>query len=91
MQHPRTPLWTNTITGDGKLDVTGAVINEGNIKQSTVTITEAGSLDTDVNNIVATDGITNDGTLTYTGEGINKNEITGDGNLTIAVTVINST
>ena len=83
----------NTITGEGSLEITGDVINadEGNIKQSEVTITEDASLETNVNNIVATDGITNDGVMTYTGEGTNKNEITGDGNLTIEGTVTNST
>ena len=83
----------NTITGEGSLEITGDVINsdEGNIKQSEVTITEDASLQTNVNNIVATEGITNEGEMTYIGEGTNKNEITGDGNLTIEGTVINST
>ncbi|MBR3628769.1 MAG: autotransporter domain-containing protein, partial [Elusimicrobia bacterium] len=64
---------------------------KGNIKQSTVTITTEGSLITDVNNVVATDGIGNEGAMTYTGEGTNKNEITGSGDLTIDGKVINST
>ena len=81
----------NTITGEGSLEVSGEVVNEGNIKQSEVTITEGANLETNVNNIAATDGVTNDGTMTYTGEGTNKNEIAGEGNLTIAGTVTNST
>ncbi|MBQ4178178.1 MAG: autotransporter-associated beta strand repeat-containing protein, partial [Elusimicrobia bacterium] len=68
------------------MKISGDVINaddKGNIKQTTVTIDEGASLETNVNNIVATDGITNDGEMTYTGEGTNSNKITGTGNLTI--------
>ncbi len=79
----------NVITGEGSLKVTGEVVNEASVKQSEVEIT--GSLETDVNNIVATDGITNDGTLTYTGEGTNKNEISGSGDLVVEGTVENAT
>ena len=81
----------NVISGDGSLKVTGEVVNEASVKQSEVEITAEGSLETDVSNIVATDGITNDGSLTYTGEGTNKNDISGEGNLTIEGTVENAT
>ncbi|MBR4632742.1 MAG: autotransporter domain-containing protein, partial [Elusimicrobia bacterium] len=81
----------NTITGDGSLKVSGDVANEASVKQSEIEITEDGSLVTDVNNVVATDGITNDGSLTYTGNSTNKNEIAGDGDLTIDGTIENAT
>ena len=62
------------------------------IKQSTITISDAdSSLEGDINTIVATEKIANEGLLVYEGEGINKNVIEGTGNLTIDGTIENST
>ncbi|MBQ4178191.1 MAG: hypothetical protein II598_00430, partial [Elusimicrobia bacterium] len=83
----------SVIDGSGELKITSTTFKTtASIKQSTITIADADSaLEGDINNIVATEKIANEGDLIYTGEGTNKTEITGEGNLTIAGTIENST
>ena len=73
---------TSTITattGKGELFVTGNVTNTASITQSTISIT--GSLESNVNDIKATEQILNDGALIFTGIGTNTNIIDGFGDL----------
>ncbi|MBR3654681.1 MAG: hypothetical protein IKN62_04515, partial [Elusimicrobia bacterium] len=85
---------SNEINGIGQLVIENGtyIENTASIKQSTITIADADSVLTgDVNNIVATGKIANEGLLVYTGEGTNNNVIDGAGNLTIDGTIENST
>ena len=83
----------SVIDGSGELKLSSTTFaTTASIKQSTITIADADSVLTgDVNNIVATGKIANEGLLVYTGEGINNNVIDGEGNLTISGTIENST
>ena len=83
----------SVIDGSGELKITSTTFaTSASIKQSTITISDAdSSLEGDINNIVATEKIANEGLLVYEGEGINKNVIEGTGNLTIDGTIENST
>lgn len=85
---------------DGTVIVRGNVINEGLIKQQTITIaaadtekgTDAGSLQTKAD-IITAETIENNGTLTLTGTSGQQvhstNTITGDGTLSIQNTIVN--
>ena len=83
----------SVIDGSGELKITSTTFKTtASIKQSTITIADADSaLEGDINNIVATEKIANEGELVYTGEGINNNVIDGAGSLTIDGTIENST
>ncbi|MBR3654680.1 MAG: autotransporter domain-containing protein [Elusimicrobia bacterium] len=83
----------NDIIGNGDLIISSTnFVNEGTISQKTLTVADADSgFETDIANLTILDKITNEGEFTYTGEGTNKTEITGEGNLTIAGTIENST
>ena len=80
------------ITGAGALTITGAINNTASIAQNTITINQGASLTTDAgveeledyNDIIidVTNGITNLGTLTFTG-GINNNTVSGEGGKTV--------
>ena len=80
------------ITGAGALTITGAINNTASIAQNTITINQGASLTTDAgveeledyNDIIieVANGITNLGTLTFTG-GINNNTVSGEGGKTV--------
>ena len=77
----------NAITGEkGTLNITGTVINTAEIAQNGLTIAAAdedslaGSLTTSADSLSIASGITNAGTLTFTG-GDNANAITNNGTL----------
>ena len=83
---------TSAITGEGTLNITGNVINAdtAEIKQNSLTIAEKDdSLTTNASNLTIANGITNNGTLTFTG-GDNANNISGEGTLNITDNVINA-
>ncbi|MBR3627403.1 MAG: hypothetical protein IKN42_00995, partial [Elusimicrobia bacterium] len=82
----------NKINGSGNLTINGTVINTTGkaISQSSITVNSGKSFEANVNDITTTDKIENEGTLTYTGEGTNANEISGAGNLTIDGIVTNT-
>ena len=68
------------ISGNGSLNITGNVTNEAEIKQNKLTIAEnTDSLTTNASLLDIKEGITNSGTLTFTG-GDNANTITNNGN-----------
>ena len=83
---------TSAITGEGTLNITGNVINAdtAEIKQNSLTIAEKDdSLTTNASNLTIANGITNNGTLTFTG-GDNANNIFGKGTLNITGNVTNA-
>ena len=83
---------TSAITGEGTLNITGEVTNADTveIKQNSLTIAEKDdSLTTNASNLTIANGITNNGTLTFTG-GKNANNISGTGVLNITDNVINA-
>ena len=62
-------LQTQAITGDnGTTNVNGNVTNNGNISQKSITVADTATFTTNANNVTATDGIDNAGTLNL-GEG----------------------
>jgi len=83
---------TSEIVGTGEMKITATTFaTENNIKQSTITIDSESTFRADVNKVIAEEQIKNEGLVTLEGEGVNKNVITGAGNLTIDGTVENST
>ena len=84
----------NNISGKGEFKISSTVYTNdgGTISQKTITIADEDSgFTSDIQKVTTTDGIANSGELTFTGEGTNKNVISGTGNLTIAGTIENST
>ena len=80
---------TGAISGsEGTLNITGNITNDATIAQKELAIagagsdagTSAGSLTTNASNLTITNGITNNGKLTFTG-GDNKNAIANNGTM----------
>ena len=78
------------IEGQGATVITGGTTtNNGTIIQNTVSILDGATLNTDASNLITSAGVTNAGTLQFTG-GENANAITGGGTTQILGNVINN-
>ena len=79
----------NAVSGSGTTTISGTVNNEAKIEQGSLTIAEKdGSLTTNAGKLTIANGITNSGTLTFTG-GTNTNNVSGTGMLNINGEVVN--
>ncbi|MDY6029219.1 MAG: autotransporter outer membrane beta-barrel domain-containing protein [Acidaminococcaceae bacterium] len=78
------------ITGSGTVNITAAVATgeATKLEQKRVNIGSSGSIGLNADNLKASDGILNDGSLTLTG-GMNKNSIRGNGTVNISGAVTN--
>ena len=84
-----TNSFANGIEGSGSTNITsGTTTNNGTITQNTVSITSGATLNTNATNLIADSGVTNAGTLEFTGGDIQSN-ITGEGTLSILEDVTN--
>lgn len=80
----------NGIEGSGSTNiVSGTTTNSGAIAQNTVSIADGATLNTDASELITSAGVTNAGTLQFTG-GENANAITGGGTTQILGDVINN-
>ena len=78
------------IEGNGSTNiVSGTTTNSGAIAQNTVSIADGATLNTDASELITSAGVTNAGTLQFTG-GENANAITGGGTTQILGDVINN-
>ena len=71
----------NNITGNGDAEFSGSITNNASISQNTITIANGGIFSTAADQFVAANGVTNAGSLTFTG-GENSNTVTNTGTLT---------
>lgn len=87
---------SNAITGTGTLDITGTVVNtEGvAISQKDIKVESGKSFTASANDLTTTDGIANEGTLTFTATSdmtnAATNAITGKGTLNVETTLNNN-
>lgn len=83
---------TNAITNNtGALSITGNVTNASGVSvtQDNISIVTLGSLIADAGDLHTVNGITNEGALSL-GDGLNANDITGNGALTVTGSVTNT-
>ena len=80
---------TNGIEGNGSTNILlGTTTNNGTITQNTVSIANTATLNTNASSLIASAGVTNQGTLELTGGTVQSN-ITGNGTLSILDNVTN--
>ncbi len=80
---------TNGIEGNGSTNILlGTTTNNGTITQNTVSIANTATLNTNASSLIASAGVTNQGTLELTGGAVQSN-ITGNGTLSILDNVTN--
>ncbi len=80
---------TNGIEGNGSTNISlGTTTNNGTITQNTVSIANTATLNTNASSLIASAGVTNQGTLELTGGAVQSN-ITGNGTLSILDNVTN--
>ena len=84
-----TNSFASGINGNGLTNITsGTTTNSGTIKQNAVSIAEGATLNTNASDLIASAGVTNQGTLELTGGAVQSN-ITGNGTLSILDNVTN--
>lgn len=71
----------NVITGTGTTSILGTTTNTGSITQEKVIIANAGSFTTVADTVTA--AIENQGSMTWNGDSVNSNTVTGSGSLII--------